>query len=1088
MTVETLYGLTCSVLSRTSPTTVEVLLRFRAESPAKQAGDGSRPPLSLSLVIDKSGSMAGKPLENAIKAAELVLEYLGPQDRISVVAYDDMIETVVKPCQVTDRLAIAKDIRKIRPGRATNLSGGWLQGCAYALDCPNDFFIRRVIVLTDGQANIGITDFGKMCSAVKEKAGTGVSTTTIGLGRDFQEDWLIGMAEAGGGNYYYIETPEDAAQIFQIEAESLISVAAQNLKVTLIPNRNAGVKIEDIVNWVPSNIHSDDSWSVSIGDVISGEDKFLAIKLSVPEYQRPEGIWGHFLERLESMTGGKSGPASDVLSLLEVIFTCDVLTTNHIQQVSSGQFGIEVQLGTPDQVAAASPNLDVLQVFTRMSLARAKDLAQGDADAKRFNSAAATLREAIKRVPPQLVDRDYEFAEDLAQLEYFAALLEQGKYDAALRKLLRDQSHQARTRNRSDLAIRGTGGGSAQNLETAQDLAGGVKVQCVREGGKLRLKALSAGYDSSLNVLFPRAIREEGTHYVVDGLELNATGTFYRPVGKIRRFTNLKTPKAEPASSDPTDVLALTELFAGGGEPWLPLLKSTIEAQPDAASFIGPSRDKSIVPVRELTFQALKPNPPEKWKVVIFGQNPYPRVESATGIAMFDNTFSHWKDSQFGKVTSIRCIIKAATMWKNGIPKATPIADIRTLLAKQNTVQPPEWFQAMLTQGVLLLNAALTASSDATRTNAQEIARHTAFWKPVVEKIVAEILSAKQTADQRNKGVVFVWWGSHARALRTLVERLQKKYPGVPVKHIDHPNPAAQGDIFCDGNHFGDVNHALQSLGMDTVDWLPAVGWNKGAVGTITTTASQLQDADRMGDFITKTMELHKFYLERLQEVKDEGKVELPAIFGIMETPLVSIRDAIASVTSLIQGIEYYGTRSVEFARRKISSAGSHSSILTEDEIAALYLYTCESAFYRQMNAALRDPDRGKVKPYYRYLRLLLSALSKLERQSSSLWRGVAMDLRAQYPKNGLVTWWGVSSCTSKLSVAQSFLGSRGKRTLFEVRPATAVSIKQFSAFTGEEEYLLAPGTRLKVLDVELEKTGLCTVKLEEQTEEKGIF
>ncbi|GAA3030684.1 hypothetical protein GCM10020000_04320 [Streptomyces olivoverticillatus] len=134
-----------------------------------------------------------------------------------------------------------------------------------------------------------------------------------------------------------------------------------------------------------------------------------------------------------------------------------------------------------------------------------------------------------------------------------------------------------------------------------------------------------------------------------------------------------------PAQPDAHDPLALAELFKGGGEPWLPLLKPVIEAQQDAAAFIGPGRGPEVVPVRELTFQALKPHPPHKWKVVVFGQNPYPRPESATGIAMFDNTFHDWKDSQFGRVVSIRCIIKAAAMWKYGIPKKTPIADIRAL-------------------------------------------------------------------------------------------------------------------------------------------------------------------------------------------------------------------------------------------------------------------------------------------------------------------------------------------------------------------------------------------------------------------------
>jgi hypothetical protein len=139
----------------------------------------------------------------------------------------------------------------------------------------------------------------------------------------------------------------------------------------------------------------------------------------------------------------------------------------------------------------------------------------------------------------------------------------------------------------------------------------------------------------------------------------------------------------QPDASDP---LALAELFAGGGESWLPVLKPVIEAQPAAASFIGPKRSPQVVPVRELTFQALKPNPPRKWRVVVFGQNPYPRAGIATGIAMFDNSFSDWSDSRFGKAPTIRCIIKGAAMWKYRIPKKTPIADIRAIRARDRGV------------------------------------------------------------------------------------------------------------------------------------------------------------------------------------------------------------------------------------------------------------------------------------------------------------------------------------------------------------------------------------------------------------------
>ncbi|MFF8607156.1 ADP-ribosyltransferase domain-containing protein [Streptomyces sp. NPDC015346] len=540
---------------------------------------------------------------------------------------------------------------------------------------------------------------------------------------------------------------------------------------------------------------------------------------------------------------------------------------------------------------------------------------------------------------------------------------------------------------------------------------------------------------------------------------------------------------AGEAGSAGGDPLGLAELFTGGGEPWLPLLGPVIEAQPGAADFIGPKRSPEVVPVRELTFQALKPHPPQKWKVVVFGQNPYPRPESATGIAMFDNTFNDWKDSQFGRVVSIRCIIKAAAMWKYGIAKKTPIADIRALLKKEDTVQPPEWFQAMLTQGVLLLNASLTASAD----GALPTDRHTSFWRPVAEQIVEEILRAKQDAEEEDRGVVFAWWGAHARSLKRVVQRLEKKYPGVEVRHLDHANPAAQGDIFCEGDHFAQVNDALGAVGADPIDWLPRKGWDQETAGAAGASEGG-GVAERMGAFIASTMELHQLYLERLTSVKDEGLV-LPPITGVFDTPLMDFRKAVEPVSGVLANLDRHIERSSRFGQAKVTEAATVGGLsgeevsgegLSADAISALYLYTCESAFYREINAVLRSSDRERVVPYLPYLRLLFSAVAALPAQTRPLWRGVALDLRSQYPTGRTVTWWGVSSCTSELSVARAFLGSRGRRTLFEVKPARAVGIRRFSAFTGEEEYILAPGTQLTVTEVKAERGGLCTVRLTE--------
>jgi uracil DNA glycosylase len=517
----------------------------------------------------------------------------------------------------------------------------------------------------------------------------------------------------------------------------------------------------------------------------------------------------------------------------------------------------------------------------------------------------------------------------------------------------------------------------------------------------------------------------------------------------------------------PHDPLKLAELFQGGGEPWLPLLQPVLEGLADAASFVGPARDPRIVPVRELTFQALKPNPPERWKVVIFGQSPYPRVESATGIAMFDNAFHSWQEPRFPQVASMRNMLKSALIWRHGLPEALAAKEVAPLLKKHGVVQPTEWFQAILSQGVLLVDASLTRHTD----DAVPVARHVEFWAPVAEAIVEAILAAKEAAPPEHRGVVFAWWGAHARGLRAAVDKRAAQHPTVPVRHIDHWHPAARDNRFNEGGHYQKVNDALAELGASPIDWLPTPGWNDRL-------ATAPETTERMGGFLKDTMELHKFYLDRLQGARDEGGEAVPSLEGVMATPRVDFVAALRAAERAVPGLSAAAGTARAWARRAVAEGRSLG--LDEDEVAAIHVYTMASQFYRRLNAALRDRERDLARPFYPFLRLFLDAFARLPATASPLWRGVHADLHAQYPSGGEVTWWGVSSCTPKMSVATGFLGSSGARTLFEVNPRGAVGIQQLSAFAGEAEYVIAPGTRFKVRSATVAKDKLCTVVLDE--------
>lgn len=532
------------------------------------------------------------------------------------------------------------------------------------------------------------------------------------------------------------------------------------------------------------------------------------------------------------------------------------------------------------------------------------------------------------------------------------------------------------------------------------------------------------------------------------------------------------SPKASEtkASATDSDPLQLAPLFSGmgHGDAWEPILRPVLESLPKADTFIGPARDKRIVPVRELTFQALKPNPPGGWKIVSLGQSPYPRIESATGIAHFDSSVSSWSSPKFGSVMTMRCIIKAAAMHKYSLPQSTTLPELRTLLEDRKCVGPAEWFQAMLTQGVLFMNASCTLlpPEDKDKRASDVVSEHSDFWRPVLLAIVDAILSE---CSKTGRGLVFAWWGGESRKIKSpLVAECLSKYPGVKVEHVDASNPAAMGDKFCDSpNVFKRMNEALKKLKLDEIDWLPSVGWEKALGKRAGSSSSSSGIAKEMGDFIAETKELHQMYLDRLKDGLDKRHDGLPDIIGIAEQPLVPLASAceklrLASAAKLSVG------KAEHMARDP----------LTQEEAAAIHLYTTNFLF-KMLNEALRHDDRKKVKQYFLYLRLFLSALKKLPHTSKKLYRGVALDLSAQYEKGTEVTWWAVSSCTPDLKVASSFGAGSSRRTLFIITAKTGVGIKEFSEYKNEEEFILAPGTQFTVSRV-VQKGVQIEVHLEE--------
>jgi Ca-activated chloride channel family protein len=238
-----------------------------------------RRPLNLSLVIDRSGSMGGDKIGYTRQAAQFMVQNLGGRDTLSVVLYNENVDTLLPPEPVTHKDAINQKLGAIKVGGMTNLSGGWLQACTHVATNLKSDQLNRVILMTDGLANRGITAPGKLIELARQKRDEGISTTTMGLGEDFNEDLLMEMADAGGGAFYFIESPEVAPLIFEEELRGLLNLVGQNLTVTIQPEVEVGAVRQ--LNAYPMHTNGEVT-SFQLGDIFGDEVKSLVLELSIP--------------------------------------------------------------------------------------------------------------------------------------------------------------------------------------------------------------------------------------------------------------------------------------------------------------------------------------------------------------------------------------------------------------------------------------------------------------------------------------------------------------------------------------------------------------------------------------------------------------------------------------------------------------------------------------------------------------------------------------------------------------------------------------------------------------------------------------
>lgn len=370
-------------------------------------------PMNIALVLDHSGSMSGDKLIRAKEAAAMCVRRLRPDDVVSVVIFDDAVTTVAGPARGDAQADLPRAIEAITAGGSTNLSGGWLRGrqlLARGAKLVPAGAVNRLIVLTDGQANVGIKDPDQLMGLCRDAAIKKISTSTIGFGEDFDERLLASMADAGGGNTYYIETPEQAPSVFEEEIEGLLTLVAQNLQLHIQPQ--SATDLVRVRNVYPSRA-VENGVIVDVGDLYAREPKSVLMEFVLPATPGPEPV-----------------------QVASVVISADVITEGggvehqRITLSVSGPFS-----GEPH----AEPEIERETLL--LDAAEAQERAREMADDGDFESASTIIRESVACLRES---GDASLATQAGDMEQLVARMSSDLFDRADAKYMRQQSYNIR--------------------------------------------------------------------------------------------------------------------------------------------------------------------------------------------------------------------------------------------------------------------------------------------------------------------------------------------------------------------------------------------------------------------------------------------------------------------------------------------------------------------------------------------------------------------------------------------------------------------------------------------------------------------
>ena len=213
------------------------------------------------------------------KAVEYIIDQLDRDDYISIVTYDTDVNVLQKSTRVRDKYELREKVSRLAANGWTNLSGGMFEGYDQVNDSYTRGYVNRVLLLSDGLANRGITDRWRLAGMVRDRnRRDGIVISTFGVGYDFDENLMANIADYGKGNYYYIKNSSDIPEIFASELKGVKNLVGQSTKVR-VRFDDRYLSLNKIYGY-PYDINGDEV-TIDFKDIFSEQSKSVLLKFDI---------------------------------------------------------------------------------------------------------------------------------------------------------------------------------------------------------------------------------------------------------------------------------------------------------------------------------------------------------------------------------------------------------------------------------------------------------------------------------------------------------------------------------------------------------------------------------------------------------------------------------------------------------------------------------------------------------------------------------------------------------------------------------------------------------------------------------------